>query len=72
MDIHFMVNAYWESLEFEVPEKIGDRQCKWKLWIDTSAESPGDIHEMNEAPSLSEKTCKLCNHSIVVLIHIRE
>jgi isoamylase len=72
MDMHFMVNAFWESLEFEVPENIGDRPCRWKVWIDTSVESPGDIRDMNEAPAQSGKTYKLCSHSLVVLIDVRE
>jgi isoamylase len=72
MDMHFMVNAYWESLEFEVPESIGDTHCMWKVWIDTSAESPGDIHELTEAPALTERKYNLCSHSLVVLIDLRK
>ena len=46
--MHFMINAYIGSLEFELPEYIEQRRCFWKRWIDTSLESPDDISELSE------------------------
>jgi isoamylase len=72
MDMHFMVNAYWDELVFEVPENIDNRSCRWKVWIDTSAESPADIRELNDTPELYGNTYKLCSHSLVVLIDLSD
>jgi glycogen operon protein len=41
--IHFMINAYWNSLEFETPLFYGETRYTWKRWIDTSLKSPDDI-----------------------------
>jgi glycogen operon protein len=38
---HYMLNAYHEALEFELP-RIKDA-FSWKRWIDTALESPDDI-----------------------------
>ena len=71
MYMHFMINAYRESLEFELPEYIDDRKCIWKRWIDTSLESPHDITDMSEAPEISVKVHKLFPYSLTVLIEMR-
>ena len=41
--IHLMVNAYWEELQFEVPDSNELSASEWRCWIDTSRESPDDI-----------------------------
>ncbi|HJV66946.1 MAG TPA: glycogen debranching protein GlgX [Geomonas sp.] len=47
---HFMVNAWWEPLEFELPpvDELPGR-C-WCRWLDTSLPSPQDIVPAGEAP----------------------
>jgi isoamylase len=69
--MHFMVNAYSESLEFELPEYIEQRKCIWKRWIDTSLESPYDITEMYQAPEISENVHKLSPYSLAILIEMK-
>jgi isoamylase len=69
--MYFMVNAYLESLEFEIPEYIDGRECRWKRWADTSMESPEDICEMHEAPEISEKVYKVPAYSLTILIELR-
>src|SRR5262249_16332874 len=46
---HFIFNAYWEPLDFELPART-DGASAWKRWIDTSLPSPRDIVEWHEAP----------------------
>jgi isoamylase len=65
--LHVMVNAYSESLKFEVPEDIPGRSSRWKLWMDTSLPSPEDIHEIAEGPLVTEKHYILPPCSLAVL-----
>ncbi|MBV9770523.1 MAG: glycogen debranching protein GlgX [Bryobacterales bacterium] len=44
---HLIFNAYWEALEFELPD--GNRG-PWKRWIDTALDSPNDIVPWPHAP----------------------
>ena len=43
--LHWMLNAYWEPLVFELPPVPAGYQGQWRRWIDTSHESPEDICE---------------------------
>jgi glycogen operon protein len=43
MLVHFIFNAFWEPLDFELPPIESTGQTSWKRWIDTSLESPEDI-----------------------------
>ncbi len=65
--LHVMVNAYSESLKFEIPEHIHGRECRWKLWMDTSLSSPEDIHEIQEGPAVVGKHYTLLPCSLAVL-----
>ncbi|PQO43956.1 glycogen debranching protein GlgX [Blastopirellula marina] len=44
---HFILNAYWEPLEFELPQMPAG---PWRRWIDTSLESPHDIVPRDQSP----------------------
>ena len=68
--LHFMVNAYRASLDFELPVNVGDRTCRWKRWLDTSLESPDDISEISEATEVSDKVYRLCPYSVAILIEM--
>ena len=46
---HLIFNAYWEPLEFELPN--GNRG-PWKRWIDTALDSPNDIVPWRDAPTV--------------------
>jgi isoamylase len=42
---HFLLNAYWEPLNFELPPISGSITTHWLRLIDTSLESPDDVVE---------------------------
>ena len=46
---HWMINAYWEPLEFELPPISDDRENPWRRWIDTGLESPNDIVDWQDS-----------------------
>jgi len=66
--IHYMVNAYYESLEFEIPKVDSGSSKVWKRWIDTSLESPNDICMVDEAPTVNSTTYKVNAHALAVLV----
>ena len=61
--VHWILNAYWESLEFELPEVGG----LWKRWIDTSLDSPEDIVPWQDARPRKGGTYRAGPHSVAVL-----
>jgi isoamylase len=63
--IYLILNAYWESLEFELPAVSG--AGSWRRWIDTSLEPPWEINPWETAPPLSGCTYRAAAHSVVVL-----
>src|SRR5262249_39146835 len=46
MLFHYILNAYWEPLDFELPPE----PPRWRRWIDTSLDSPDDIIPWESAP----------------------
>ena len=65
VDIHVMLNMYWESLEFEIPA-ISDRN--WFKVIDTAQPSPLDILEPCQEVLVTDTRITVGDRSIVVLI----
>jgi glycogen operon protein len=62
---HFILNAYWEPLEYELPRlEIGD---SWRRWIDTALDSPQDIVPWGEASPISGVTYRAAPRSVVML-----
>lgn len=61
--IHVILNAYWEPLEFELPECV---RC-WRRWIDTSLDTPNDIVLWEAAPLTAESRYVANPRSVVVL-----
>jgi glycogen operon protein len=46
---HLIFNAYWEPLEFELP----NGNCgAWKRWIDTALDAPNDIVPWSDSPTV--------------------
>ena len=41
--LHVMCNAYWEALDFDLPDVPETAVSGWQRWIDTARESPEDI-----------------------------
>jgi glycogen operon protein len=67
--IHFVMNAYWEPLQFELPPLGHNNKIGWKRWIDTALESPEDIVDWKMAPGHSGNVYRVQARSVVVLFH---
>jgi glycogen operon protein len=65
--IHFIFNAYWEPLDFELPRTATGKRGSWRRWIDTFQEAPEDIVPWQEAPAIPESTYRAGPQSVVVL-----
>jgi glycogen operon protein len=64
-DLYVMINAYWETLTFEIVDEPGNT---WRRVIDTSLESPDDIVDDQNASLIVTNTVKIKPRSVVVLI----
>ena len=64
--LHFIVNAYWEALEFELPA-LGAVQEFWRRCVDTSLNPPDDICRWANAQRLQGPTCLVQPRSVVLL-----
>jgi isoamylase len=62
---HFILNGYWEPLEFELPAR--EPWCPWRRWIDTSLKSPDDIIEWERAPPITGASYWVGPRSVVML-----
>jgi isoamylase len=65
--LHFILNAYWEPLDFELPPVSEEGSGPWRRWIDTTLESPHDIVAWQTAPSFTDQTYRVGPRSVVVL-----
>jgi glycogen operon protein len=66
-DIYVAANAHWEPRSFELPFLGPGR--RWRLFVDTSRESPDDIAEPgSEAPLPPAPAYRLGPRSVVVLV----
>jgi isoamylase len=65
--LHLIVNAYWEALEFELPPP-GDAPAVWQRLIDTSLDSPNDVCAWADAPTVTHSTYVAQPRSVVLLI----
>ncbi len=65
--LHFILNAYWEPLEFELP--VSGKGCgnPWRRWIDTAQESPNDIVPWEKARTVPGLTYRVEARSVAVL-----
>lgn len=63
LTFHFIMNAYWEELEFALPA-----ERPWSRWIDTFLECPRDIVDWREAAPIAGATYRAGPRSVVVLI----
>jgi len=67
VSVHAIFNAYWELLEFQLPEVPEDSGLAWHRWIDTFLDAPHDIVEWNRAPAVATRTYRVGPRSVVVL-----
>ena len=68
--LHVIVNAYWEALEFELPSS-GDVHSAWRRIIDTSLDSPDDVRAWADAPTVRDASYLVQPRSVVVLLATR-
>lgn len=66
LKMHLILNAYWEPLEFELPEL--DCGQMWRRWIDTQLDSPADIVPWQTAQAVSARSYGVGPRSVVMLI----
>ena len=64
---HFILNAYWEPLDFDLPPAGRGGGTRWRRWIDTAQETPNDIVPWEEAPEVSALAYRVEARSAVVL-----
>jgi isoamylase len=64
---YLMFNAYWEPLAFALPAAPATTQG-WRLWIDTSRPSPGDIMSRDDAPPVAGDQYQVGPRAIVALV----
>jgi glycogen operon protein len=65
--VYFIFNAYWESLDFELPRVSKIREDSWRRWIDTFLDPPCDIVAWQEAPPHQGQLYRAGPRSVVVL-----
>ncbi len=65
--IHFILNAYWAPLKFNLPPVGKGRGSRWRRWIDTAQETPNDIVPWDEAPTVAGLTYRAEPRSVVAL-----
>jgi isoamylase len=63
--VHFIFNAYWEMLNFELPRV--ENGNPWRRWIDTFLPTPEDIVPWQEASSVAGPTYRAGPRSVVAL-----
>jgi glycogen operon protein len=69
--IHFILNAYWEPLDFELPLVANGEREPWRRWIDTSLAPPDDIVEWQAASTVSGHSYRIGARSVAVLFSRR-
>ncbi len=65
MRFHYLMNAWREAIDFELPCRAGGI---WKRWIDTSLPSPEDIVTWEEAPVFEGTSYRVEAHSVAALV----
>ncbi len=64
---HFILNAYWEPRDFELPLTESGSPYTWHRWIDTSLDSPLDIVEWETSSAVQGESYRTGPRSVVVL-----
>jgi glycogen operon protein len=65
--IHFIMNGYWEGLEFDLPPVEGGGENPWRLWLDTALPSPNDIVPWDQAKPIPGYRYRVESRSVVIL-----
>jgi glycogen operon protein len=67
VQLHVIMNAYWEALDFELPMATNGAE-NWHRWIDTALDTPHDICKWSAAVPVLGQTYRVGAQSVVVLI----
>jgi isoamylase len=62
-----MLTAYWEPLDFELPQMKKAGENSWRRWIDTALDSPHDILQWEKAESIPGYAYRAAARSVVIL-----
>lgn len=65
--LHLILNAYWEPLDFELPQLNGGNDA-WRLWIDTALDPPHEIVDWWAVSLFPGSTYRAGARSVVVLV----
>jgi len=65
--LHMMSNAYWEALDFDLPDVPETAVSSWQRWIDTARESPEDITDPPWAPLVGGTQYRVMARSMAML-----
>jgi glycogen operon protein len=65
--VHWILNAYWEPLDFELPAAGEEREFVWRRWIDTGLDPPEDIVPWPNAMPVEGRTYRVGPRSVAVL-----
>jgi glycogen operon protein len=65
---HLILNAYWQSLDFELPLDGGSVQNGWRRVIDTSLLAPDDVAGRADAPIVHGASYRAGPRSLVLLV----
>jgi glycogen operon protein len=65
-NLHFILNAYWEALDFELPALAGGKQ--WRRAVDTALPSLDDYCEPSREPAVTRDGYVAQPRSSVILI----
>jgi len=68
INFQFILNAYWEPLDFELLPIDDGSGNPWRRWIDTALDSPHDIVPWQMAQSIPGYSYRAEPRSIVVLL----
>ena len=66
--MNVILNAYWERIEFELPEAGGQDIGLWHRWTDTALDLTNDIADWEKSPFVSVPKYPAQPRSVVVLI----
>ncbi|UFS70647.1 glycogen debranching protein GlgX [Geomonas sp. RF6] len=64
---HIMVNAWWNSLRFELPP-VPRTDRRWRRFVDTSLPSPDDIASMEDAREVMGTSYELPPRSLAIVV----
>ncbi len=65
--MYFVVNSYWASLEFQLPDVPAWARSGWRRVVDTSLPPPRDIVLPTDAPRVDTPTYTVGPRSVVVM-----